>query len=166
MNTFLSGFRSRHSTEMALLRVLNGIYLSIDSGDPVALVLLDLTAAFDTVNHSILNSYSEHCMEVFLSGSPFLTNQCFAVSIDNLTPSTANLTCGVPQASVLAPIFFSLYMLPLCNIFDKHGISFHCIANNTQIYKLIKKGNTMALDTLIAFDKVDVFKLSFILMNR
>ncbi len=52
---FQSGFKSAHSTESALLRVLNYIYLSTDSGDFVILILLDLLAAFDTIDHSFMS---------------------------------------------------------------------------------------------------------------
>lgn len=56
LEKFQSGFRSRHSTESALLRVHNDIALSVDAGNPAVLVLLDLTAAFDTVDHAVLLS--------------------------------------------------------------------------------------------------------------
>ncbi len=52
--TFQSGFKPLHSTESALLRVLNYILLATDSGDSVILILLDLTSPFDTVYHKIL----------------------------------------------------------------------------------------------------------------
>ncbi len=56
--------RKHHSTESALLRVLNDILLSIDTGNSVVLLLLDLSAAFDTVDHSILISRLEHCVGI------------------------------------------------------------------------------------------------------
>lgn len=56
---FQSGFRTAHSTESALLRVLNDISLSTDSEDTVVLVLLDLSAAFDTIDHATLLSRLE-----------------------------------------------------------------------------------------------------------
>ncbi len=56
LEVFQSGFKTLHSTESALLRVFNYIFLATDSGDCVILVLLDLTAAFDTVDHELLTS--------------------------------------------------------------------------------------------------------------
>lgn len=61
---FQSGFKAMHSTESALLRVFNDILLPGDSGDSVVLVLLDLTAAFDTVHHEILIARLEHWVGV------------------------------------------------------------------------------------------------------
>lgn len=51
---FQSGFKAHHSTESALLRVMNDVMLTTDTGQPVALVLLDLSSAFDLVDHNIL----------------------------------------------------------------------------------------------------------------
>ena len=65
LEVFQSGFKSLHSTESALLRVFNYIFLATDSGDRVILVLLDLTAAFDTVDHAILYlAYRTFCVSL------------------------------------------------------------------------------------------------------
>lgn len=61
---FQSGFIKFHSTETALVNVLNDILLATDSGDSVALVLLDLSAAFDTVDHNVLLSHLEHIVGI------------------------------------------------------------------------------------------------------
>lgn len=61
---FKSGFRKHHIPESALLKVLNNILLSADSGDSVILLLLDLSAAFDTVDLKILISRLEQCVGI------------------------------------------------------------------------------------------------------
>ncbi len=60
---FQSGFRKHHSTETALLKVLNDI-LPVDLGDTVIHILLDLSAAFDTIDHRILISRLEQCVGI------------------------------------------------------------------------------------------------------
>ncbi len=61
---FQSGFKKYHSTETALLKVLNDVVISADSGDCTALVLLDLSAAFHIVDHAILLARLEHCVGI------------------------------------------------------------------------------------------------------
>uniref|UniRef100_A0A671US34 Reverse transcriptase domain-containing protein n=1 Tax=Sparus aurata TaxID=8175 RepID=A0A671US34_SPAAU len=126
LEKFQSGFRSRHSTESALLKVHNDIALSVDAKCPVVLVLLDLTAAFDTVDHSVLlsrlNNYvGIHGTELKWFTS-YLSSRTFSVMVGDLSSSSAPLSCGVPQGSILGPILFSLYMLPLGSIIARHNI--------------------------------------------
>ena len=153
LEVFQSGFKTLHSTESALLRVFNDIFLATDSGDCVILVLLDLTAAFDTVDHDTLISRLEQwvgirgtALEWFKS---YLADRTFCVSFGESQSSAAALTCGVPQGSVLGPLLFSLYLLPLGSILRKYGISFHCYADDCQIYVPLKKNDAQSFNTLL-----------------
>ncbi len=97
--TFQSGFKSLHSTETALVRALNDILMATDSGDSVILVMLDLSSAFDTVDHEILISRMESYVGLGGRGlnwfKSFLTNRTLSVKIGNFTSSLRKLTCGV-----------------------------------------------------------------------
>lgn len=125
----------RYSTETALLMISNVILLSMDWGDNVFLLLLDLSAAFDTVNHSLLLSCLEnsfgitgtllHCFHFYLSGrSQF-------VEINDTKSLVRDLTVGVREGSVLGPILYVLYTAPLAEIKQSHGLDYHIYADDT-----------------------------------
>lgn len=151
--------------------ILNDLLLTADSGNPAVLVLLDLTAAFDTVDHKILLSRLESC--VGLRGTvldwfrSYMTDRSFSVSLGPFTSEKAPLDCGGPQGSILGPILFSLYMLPLGSIFQKHGISFHCFADDVQIYLPLKSGNDSFQTLLYCLDEVRHWMaLNFLNLNE
>ena len=135
---FQSGFRPHHSTETALIRVLNDIRLNTDSGKVSVLVLLDLSAAFDTVDHSILLNRLETWAG--LSGTflewfrSYLEERSYFVTIGIYEYNRMAMTCGVPQGSVLGPLLFSLYMLPLGQVLQNSNVDYHSYADDTQIY--------------------------------
>lgn len=116
LNNLQSGFRVNHSTETALIKVLNDICLNSDSGKTSVLVLL----YFDTADHDILLHRLEHW--VGFSGMvikwlrAYLQDRSFFVAIGDCTSTPMSLTCGVPQGSILGPLLFGLYMLPLGQI--------------------------------------------------
>ncbi len=80
----------------------------------------------------------------------FLSNRRFSVSIGQYSSSVAHSSCGVPQGSTLAPLLFSLYMLPIGSIFRKFGASYHCYADDTQLYIPFKRNDKSALYQLTA----------------
>ena len=91
-----------------LLRVYNDIVTTVGKGNGSCLVLLDLSDAFDTIDHDNLFNMLEKY--VGIGGSALRTQR---VQIDGIMSDFASLLCGVPQGSVLGPMKFCLYLLPL-----------------------------------------------------
>uniref|UniRef100_A0A9J8CVH8 Reverse transcriptase domain-containing protein n=1 Tax=Cyprinus carpio carpio TaxID=630221 RepID=A0A9J8CVH8_CYPCA len=149
---FQSGFRPYHSTETALLRVTNDLLLSSDRGCISLLVLLDLSAAFDTIDHTILLHRLEHF--VGINGSTlawfksYLYDRHRFVAVNEELSYRSQVQYGVPQGSVLGPLLFTLYMLPLGNIIRQHSVSFHRYADDTQPYISSRPGETYQFEKL------------------
>lgn len=169
---FQSGFRTAHSTESTLLRVLNDIYLSTDSGDTVVLALLDLSADFYTIDHATLLSRLESWVglkaSVLTWFQSYLSYLKIFLKMGNFSSSMSPLTCGLPQRSILSPSLFSLYMLPLGTILRKHGVPFHFYADDTQIYIPIKRNNPAAINLLLlCLEEVKAWLAhNFLLLNE
>jgi retron-type reverse transcriptase len=135
---FQSAYRAHHSTETALLRVLNDLLVASDNSKVSVLTLLDLSAAFDTIDHEILLSrlrtvFGIDDLALSLLRS-YLSERRQTVWISGFASDPAPLKYGVPQGSVLGPLLFLLYTQPLSNVIDNHSVS-HCeFADDTQLY--------------------------------
>ena len=128
-----------HSCETAILRVLNDVLCSADRGDLIILVLLDLSAAFDVINHDLLLSRLQY--EMGISGTAlrwftsYLADRTQSVFINQTLSKATPLICGVPQGSVLGPILFAMYTSQLGRIIESKGLSRKLYADDTQLYK-------------------------------
>ncbi len=131
--------------------MLNDLLLAVDSGQCVILLLLDLSAAFNTTDHTILLNRLEQNVGIRETAlnwfASYLEGRTFSVEIDNITSSSAACTCGVPQGSVLGPLLFSLSLFPLANIFRKHLTSYH-YADGIQLYLPVKSDENTSLQPL------------------
>ena len=133
-----SAYKRFHSTETALLRVQNDILKSLHSKRMVALVLLDLSAAFDTIDHKVLLHRLETrfniCDNALAWFQSYLRDRTQSVSIQGHMSTSTVLSFGVPQGSVLGPILFILYTAPVSDIAREHQLDHHFYADDPQLY--------------------------------
>ena len=138
LNTFYPlqfGFREKHSTNHALISMTESIKSTIDNGNYGCGVFIDLRKAFDTVNHSILLKKMEHydirviALNWFTS---YLSDRKQYVSVNGHTSEYLNISCGVPQGSVLGPLLFLICINDLPNV-TRH-LRFYLFADDTNIY--------------------------------
>ena len=132
-----SSYWEFHSTETAL-RIKNDILMNMNKQHLTLLVLLDLSAAFDTVDHVILlnrlNSNFGISGLVLSWFRSYLHNRSQSVSVNGETSRSLDVKHGVPQGSCLGPLLFILYVSKLFTIVERHLPEVHAYADDTQLY--------------------------------
>ena len=137
LENYQSAYKAHHSTETALVYVQNRFMSLLDLGYCILLALLDLSAAFDTVDHGILIQFMESigikgtALDWFRS---YLLDRTQRVLINDSQSNPESLHFGVPQGSIMGPIIFCLYTLPLGQIIRSFGLDYTIYADDTQIF--------------------------------
>lgn len=134
-----SGYKSDHSCETLLVRVINDILLNLDVSKCTVLLLLDLSAAFDTVDHDILLDilFKEIGLRdtVLKWFSSFLKGRRQAITINGVRSDYRDNQFGVPQGSVLGPVLFNIYVRSFIQFLESNGFSVHGYADDHQVFK-------------------------------
>ena len=170
--TFQSAYRRYHSTETALLRVHNDVMRALDDKNMVVLVLLDLSAAFDTLDHGILLDrlstrfgITDDALRWIRS---YLEDRSQRISVNGIDSDRIKLDIGVPQGSVLGPLLFSLYTTPLADIIKRHCVDYHFYADDTQLYISFNNSDLRNKIDILENCIIDIkqwMKLNFLKLN-
>ena len=135
---FQSAHKAHHSIKTALLQVKNNIMQSLDDNKVILLVLLDLNAAFDTIDHGIVIDRLK--TRFGINGAAlqwfktYLKDRSTRVMINNIMSQQHILNYSVPQGSIVGPQGFIMYTHPVGDIIRAHNICFHTYADDTQLF--------------------------------
>ena len=134
---YQSAYKKDHSSETLLIRIWNDLLVATDQKDCTIMVMLDLSAAFDTVDHQLLLKILRN--EIGLRGTvlswfkSFITGRSQRVRINNITSEEILIKFGVPQGSVLGPVLFNIYIRSIYLYVQKLGFNIHGYADDHQI---------------------------------
>ena len=149
--------RRGHSTKTALFRVKNDIAAALDRKCTTILVTLDLSCAFDTVEHELLMTRFEHSFGItdraLVWLQSYISERYQKVAVGSAESVDSILTCGVPQGSVLGPTLYCMYNKPIGDIVARHGMQYHCYADDTQIYLTVERDESIVAAMYVVYSR-------------
>ena len=158
------GYKKHHSTETVLLKLYNDIMVGIDQKFGVVVLLIDLSAAFDTVDHKLLLNILEFRFHITSSAllwfKAFLTGRTQNVKIGESYSDSLDIAFGVPQGSVLGPVLFNMYCFSLTNTFSESGFDSASYADDNFALRLFSSTfqyEALALSLPACFSKVKLW---------
>ena len=141
-----SAYRKEHSTETVLLKVVNDFLSNMNKQHVSILVLLDLSTAFDTVDHAILLCRLETSFGITGAAPAWFSSHLFGrsqrVSVNGKRSDSYPLPFGVTQGSCLGPLLFSAYASKVFDVIKLYLPSVHAFADDTQLYFSFKPDNS------------------------
>ena len=148
------GYKKFHGTETLLVKLVNDLLIGLDSRSGVVLVLIDLSAAFDTVDHNKLINILAN--ELNIRGTAlkwfksYLSNRSQRVYVNGHFSEPLELSFGVPQGSVLGPILFNIYVKSLADVFSISGFNTLSYADDNSGYQVfsISSSNTVFTESI------------------
>ena len=144
------GFRAKHSTEYAALELVDRIILAMDQNKFPVNIFMDLSKAFDTLDHKILlhklDHYGFKTKSINLMRS-YLSNRLQYVEYNSVKSDFSTVVCGVPQGSILGPLLFIIYINDLPKIVP--NFQFIIYADDTALYTTINNFNSDSTDVTL-----------------
>src|SRR6218665_1545078 len=129
LNPHQSGLTKHHSTETLFVSLYNKLVSAVSHQKVSCLCLLDISAAFDTIDLNLLlhrlSSWFGISGTALLWFKSYLSSRSFSVKASNHTSQPLPLSCGVPQGSVLDPLLFILYTTPLSHLIETSSVDHH-----------------------------------------
>ena len=148
MEEMQSAYKNGHSTETVQQRIYNDLLCGVERKSAVTLVLLDLSVAFDTVDHqSFLQLLESHfyikgqALQILRS---YLDGRTQCIAEENVQSEVVRLVYGVPQGSVYGLAKFKMYTVQLGAILRHHQIEYHIYADDSQLYLCMDKKTASA----------------------
>ena len=164
------GFRRNHSTSTAIFELVQYIYEKLDTRNYVGCIYVDYSKAFDTLDHKIL------CKKLECFGldktvvnwcRDYLHNRKQRVKVNDAISNLADVTYGVPQGSILGPLFFIMYVNDVIMSFDRDSPNIILYADDTVIYyaheqlKILEEKLTLGLNKLSDWCKQNKLTINF-----